>query len=408
MQPEACKRQIAIPLSSRVRGNLYARFRTRGERWQHPPRLFYFALAYRKDWCKSRKSPINACSIEREYIMSVDEPFPNYHVQAKQLTEAKKTSDFLKSANAQVLQQTLRTLDRAWDDMKNRGFGFLRFKNKYRLRSFVFPQLNKDPISVDSIKLPGLKRVRWRMSRPIPDGFVPKQARIVRKASGYFVMLSLQLNVDIPSPLPHGHPRGLDLGFDKFVATSDGKEIKRPRFLKTLQRKLKLLQRRLRNKQKGSNNRHKLNQKIARANQRISDTRQDWHFKLSHQLVQNAGMIFVEDINFVSWQRGMLSKASADAGFGQFVNILEWVCWKTDTYFAKVNKNGTSQTCPNCGTHTSKKTLDLRIHSCNSCEYITSRDIAAAEVVRNRGVQQAPLASRVSDTLRHSPLRARA
>ena len=348
--------------------------------------VWNFALGYRKDWCKSRKSSINACSIEREYIMSVAEAFPNYHVQAKQLTEAKKTNNFLKSANAQVLQQTLRTLDRAWDDMKNRGFGFPRFKNKYRLRSFVFPQLNKDPISVNSIRLPGLKEVKWRMSRPIPDGFVPKQARIVRKASGYFVMLSLQLNVDVPNPLPHGHPRGLDLGYDKFVATSDGKEIKRPRFLKTLQYKLKLLSRRLRNKQKGSNNRHKLNQKIARLHQRINDTRKDWHFKLSHQLVQDAGMIFVEDINFVSWQRGMLSKHSADAGFGQFVNILEWVCWKTDTYFAKVNKDDTSQTCPNCGAHTGKKALDVRIHYCGECNYTTTRDVAASQEIRNRGI----------------------
>ena len=365
--------------------------------------VWNFALSYRKDWCKSRKSKINACSIEREYIMSVDEPFPNYHVQARQLTEAKKNNDFLKSANAQVLQQTLRTLDRAWDDMKARGFGFPRFKNKYRLRSFVFPQLNKDPISVNSIKLPGLKEVKWRMSRPIPDGFVTKQARIVRKASGYFVMLSLQLNVDVPSPLPHGHPRGLDLGYDKFVATSDGKEIKRPRFLKTLQYKLKLLSRRLRNKQKGSNNRHKLNQKIARLHQRISDTKKDWHFKLSHQLVQGVGMIFIEDINFVSWQRGMLSKASADAGFGQFVNILKWVCWKTDTYFAKVNKDGTSQTCPNCGAHTGKKALDVRIHHCQECNYTTTRDVAASQEIRNRGMQLAEQASRVSDAQGRSP-----
>ena len=350
--------------------------------------VWNFALLNRKDWCKSRKSQINACSIEREYIMSVDEPFPNYHVQAKQLTQAKKNNDFLKSANAQVLQQTLRTLDRAWDEMKARGFGFPRFKNKYRLRSFVFPQLNKDPISVDSIKLPGLREVKWRMSRPIPDGFVPKQARIVRKASGYFVMLSLQLNVDVPAPLPHGHPRGLDLGFDKFVATSDGKEIKRPKFLNTLQYKLKLLSRRLRNKRVGSNNRHKLNQKIARLHQRISDTRKDWQFKLSHQLTQDVGMIFVEDINFVSWQRGMLSKASADAGFGQFVRILEWVCWKTDTYFAKVNKDGTSQTCPNCGAHTGKKTLDVRIHHCIECGYTTTRDVAASQEIRNRGINK--------------------
>ena len=363
--------------------------------------VWNFALRHRKDWCKARKSPVNACSIHTEYIMSVDEPFPDYHKQAKYLTEAKKNNDFLKSANAQVLQQTLRTLDRAWDEMRARGFGFPRFKNKYRMRSFVFPQLNKNPISKQSIKLPGLKEVKWRMSRPIPEGFVPKQARIVRKASGYFLMLSLQLDVTVPNPLPHVHPRGVDLGYDtdgfnfrgnlgnrvlNFVATSDGEEIRRPRFLKTLQYKLKLLSRRLRNKQKGSNNRHKLNQKIARLHQRISDTRKDWHFKLAHHLCDGAGMIFVEDINFVSWQRGMLSKHSADAGFGQFVNILQWVCWKTDTYFAKVDKDGTSQTCPNCGAHTGKKELEVRVHHCSECGYTTTRDVAAAQEVRNRGI----------------------
>lgn len=50
MQPEACKRQIAAFLSSRVKGNFYARFRTRGEKWQHSPRLFYYALRELKDW----------------------------------------------------------------------------------------------------------------------------------------------------------------------------------------------------------------------------------------------------------------------------------------------------------------------------------------------------------------------
>lgn len=349
--------------------------------------VWNFALRQRKDWCKSRKSPVNACSIESEYIMAADEPFPGYHRQAKQLTEAKKTIPSLSKAHSQVLQQTLRTLDRAWDDMRERSFGFPRFKNKYRMRSFVFPQLGKNPISKEAIKLPKLGEVRWRQSRPIPEGFVVKQARVVRRASGYFVMLSLQLDVDVPSPLPHGHPRGLDLGYDKFVATSDGLEIKCPRFLKVWQRKLKLLQRRLRNKQKGSSNRHKLNQKIARLHQRISDTRKDWHFKLSLQLVRGAGMVFVEDINFVSWQRGILSKHSADAGFGQFVKILQWVCWKTDTYFGKVDKDGTSQTCPNCGTHTGKKALDARVHSCQSCGYITTRDVAAAQEIRNRGTK---------------------
>ncbi|CCQ66758.1 Phosphate transport system permease protein PstA (TC 3.A.1.7.1) [Crocosphaera watsonii WH 0402] len=47
-----------------------------------------------------------------------------------------------------------------------------------------------------------------------------------------------------------GHPLGIDLGLDKFLVTSDGELVDRPRFLNRLQRKRKLLQRRLRNKKK--------------------------------------------------------------------------------------------------------------------------------------------------------------
>ncbi|MGL5835602.1 MAG: zinc ribbon domain-containing protein, partial [Waterburya sp.] len=46
-----------------------------------------------------------------------------------------------------------------------------------------------------------------------------------------------------------------------------------------------------------------------------------------------------------------------------------------------------SQTCPNCGAHTGKKTLDIRIHSCSECGYTTTRDVAAAQEVKNRGVK---------------------
>lgn len=98
-------------------------------------------------------------------------------------------------------------------------------------------------------------------------------------------------------------------------------------------------------------------------------------------------MVFVEDIDFRSWARGMFSKHSADAGFGQFVNILQWVCFKRGVFFAKVDKNYTSQQCPECGTHTGKKELRDRVHSCPVCFYTASRDVAAAQVIRNRGLE---------------------
>lgn len=348
-------------------------------------KVWNYALRERKDWLNSRKCAINACSIHQEYIMPPDEPFPNYHLQAKRLTQAKESNPELKTVNAQVLQQVLRNLDRAFEDMKSKGQGFPRFKNQIRSRSFVFPQMLKNCISAYGIKLPQLGLVRVKWSRQIPALFQLKQARIARKASGYFVILSLSADVNVPDTMPHGHPIGVDVGLEYFLSTSDGEQVKRPRFFDEQHRKLKSLQRRLKKKQKGSANRKQLNRKIARLHQRIHDTRKDWHFKLAHHLCHGVGMIFVEDLDFRTLAKGMLGKHTLDAGLGQFNNqILPWVCFKRDVFYAKVDAHGTSQECPDCGARV-KKDLSVRISQCPECGSTKPRDIAAAQVICTRG-----------------------
>jgi putative transposase len=73
------------------------------------------------------------------------------------------------------------------------------------MRSFVLPQMNEKDIVGDTIKLPSIGMVKMRLSRPIPDGFTLKQARIVKRASGYYVMLSLQCDVNVPVLLMGNH-----------------------------------------------------------------------------------------------------------------------------------------------------------------------------------------------------------
>ena len=111
-------------------------------------------------------------------------------------------------------------------------------------------------------------------------------------------------------------------------------------------------------------------------------------------------MVFAEDLNLKAMSRGMLCKHTLDAGFGRsvaggsfppqtsfgFLEILAHTCWKRGIYFALVDASGTSQTCPNCLTHTGKKKLSLRVHECGNCGYITDRDVAAAMVVEQRGL----------------------
>lgn len=343
--------------------------------WNH-------ALYIRKLWYNSRSCKINQCSLFDEYIV---EPFdyPNYHTQSAELTLAKKTNPFLKSGNAQALQQTLRKLDKAFNDMKSKGMGFPRYKKKAK----SFNLLGKISIEDKHIKMPLLKSVRFRKSRDIPEGFKIKQVQIIRKASGYYANLMIELDVNVVRPMPHGHALGIDVGIQSMIATSDGLILQRPRFLDKALRKIELLQRKLRNKNKGSNKWKKLQHRIGLLHEAVVCKRKEYHFNLSHKLCNGVGMIFVEDINFVSWSKGLFCKQSLDMGLGQFFNILEYVCSQTDTYFAKVDKNYTSQICPNCGTHTGKKDLSVRVHTCHECNYTQNRDVAAAEVIRNRALE---------------------
>ena len=356
------------------------------ENWLEQCRKVYnYALRERKDWYQSRACPINACSIQSEYIIPADAPRPTYSQQCKSLTQARKNIPELKSVHSQVLQQTLRRLETAFVSMWEQGHGFPRFKKQGRMRSFVFPQLGKNPLSQGKIKLPAIGSVKLRQSRDIPEGAAVKQARIVRRASGWYAMLTVQWDVEVPEIKPHGEPLGIDVGLTSFIATSSGLLIKRPRFFVDAERKLKLLQKRVSRKRIGSNNWKKAVAKVAKLHECVANARKDFHWKTAHQLCSEAGMIFVEDLCLVGLSRGMLGKHCLDAGFGQFFQILEQACFKHGVYFQKVDSKKTSQICPNCLTETGKKELSERTHVCQHCGYTTDRDVAAAQVVLIRG-----------------------
>ena len=149
---------------------------------------------------------------------------------------------------------------------------------------------------------------------------------------------------------------------------------------------LKWLQRQLKDKVKGSNNYRAWQRRIARLHEHIHVVRREFHFLTAHQLCDQVGMIFAEDLNLVALGRGMHSLHCLDAGWGGFLEVLKWVCKKRGVFFTKVNASGTSQTCPNCGTHTGRKELDERVHHCDGCGFKTDRDVAAAMVVEQRGL----------------------
>jgi putative transposase len=142
-------------------------------------RLYNHCLRDLKDWMNSRKCQVDRCSINREYIMSADIPFPGYMEQKRQLTQGQKNDPELKTVHSQVTQDVVKRLHNSWEAFKQRGHGFPRFKKYGRFQSFLFPQFTKNPIIRNQIKLPIIGFVDINLHREIPTGFKVKGVRVV-------------------------------------------------------------------------------------------------------------------------------------------------------------------------------------------------------------------------------------
>ena len=351
--------------------------------------LYNRCLRNLKDWIASRKCSLFSCSLAREYIMCPDLPFPSYLEQKRQLTQWKKNNPYYREVHSQVTQDVVKRLHNTWNAFKARGFGFPRFKKYGGYQSFLFPQFKENPLSGNQIKLPKIGQVTINCHRPIPEGFNIKGVRIVSRARGtiWYAVVTIQCDVKVPDPIPFGRGVGIDIGLESFLVTSDNFRVEPAKFFPYLQSRLKVLQRRASRKNKRSKNWEKAQLKVARLHHQISNTRKNFHFQISHQLCDLADMIFVEDINFKMTARGFLGKHMLDGGFGQFRDLLSWVCSKRGKYFAQVDHKYTSQICPECETRTGKKELDQRVHLCTTCGYETSRDHASGRVILNRGLE---------------------
>ncbi len=356
--------------------------------WFETCRVSYnYALREIKDYIGSRKCAIDRCSLVSEYIMPPDYPFPGYGQQQNNLPPAKKKFPRLKAVPSQVLQTNIRRLHDAWDFFRDRGYGFPRWKKYGQLKSILFPQFKDNPVTGYHVKLPKLGLVQINLHRPIPDGFVVKQVRVLKKAKGWYAVIAIGSDIEIPNPVPHGHCIGVDVGLLSYCATSDGFVEPGRKFFKKLYSRLKVLQHRLSRKQKRSANYEKARKKVEAMHNHIAFVRKNYQFNLAHKLCDMADTIFLEDIDFRIMAKGFLGKHTVDAAFGQFRQILKYVGKRRGVFVDEVDHRGSSQTCPNCRIEV-RKELEDRIHSCPECLYEVDRDVASAQELCNRGIEK--------------------
>jgi putative transposase len=122
---------------------------------------------------------------------------------------------------------------------------------------------------------------------------------------------------------------------------------------------------------------------VIRLHDKIASQHRDFLHKASFAIVQKYDFIAVEDLSVKNMIKNChLSKSIANAGWGKFLDCLEYKCLKYGNKIVKVSPGGTSQTCV-CGTHVPKD-LSVRLHECPECGLIADRDVVSAMVILQR------------------------
>lgn len=316
----------------------------------------------------------------------------SYTDLASQLKEWKQEAPtyFLKSIHSQILQQSLKDLDRALWDGLNKKKGMPRFKQKGVHDSFRYPQGFK--IEANKIYLPKIGWVRFRQSRELEG--IPKNVTVSRKGKHWFVAIQVELEIEEPRH-PSLSPVGIDMGVTHFATLSNGEVLEPLNSFKKLENQLAKEQRNLARKVKFSNNWKKQKLKIQQIHMRIGNARKDYLHKASTQISKNHAMIVMEDLRIANMSKSAkgtieepgrsvkaksgLNRSILDQGWYSFRQMLDYKQLWRGGELRLVPPQYTSQKCSVCG-HTEKENRKIQAgFVCLKCGHSENADLNASK-----------------------------
>jgi putative transposase len=308
----------------------------------------------------------------------------NYYDQANQL-KAMRANGCLTLANFSCCQDVLRRVNKTFSAFFarcKRGDkpGFPRYRSARRYDSITFPSYGDGCRLLDTgkLRIQGAGHIKVNLHRPL-EGVV-KTVTIKREAGRWFACFSVESG---GQPLPASdRATGIDVGLNSFAVLADGTEIQNPRHYRNAEARLRRCQRKVARRKKGGSRRRKAVRLLQRAHVHVGNQRRDFQHKESRKLVNEYGVIAVEDLNVKGLAGGMLAKSVHDAGWSMFLGMVFYKAESAGRKVIQVDPRGTSQICV-CGQRV-PKTLADRWHDCPVCGLSASRDHVSARVILSR------------------------
>ena len=407
-------------------------FRLRGNA-RAEARLRRFSGCCRKVW--------NLALAEQQARRERGEPYLNYVGMAKWFTawRSDPATAYLSEAPVHALQNTLKSLDDAFQRLFKKQGGYPKFKRsgdpvgvrETDVSCFAVDQHN------GRVKLPKVGWLRYRKSRDI-DG-TPKIVTVTRQLDGWSVSIMADLRVD--SRIPEATAIGAaDRGITNFLATDTGRLVAPLDAHKQSLHRLRRYQRSVARKieaakvaagipkdkpfPKGfkiqaSNRLRKAQSRVARIHQKIARQRADFLHKLSAQIADTHAVFCIEDLkvrnmsasargdaespgrNVKAYPQGVspprvapkaltrarksgLNRSILDQGWAMWAGMVEYKMQWRGGRLIKVPAAYTSQRCASCG-HTHADNRKSEKFKCLECGHEEHADINAAKNILAAG-----------------------
>ncbi|MBD2196481.1 MULTISPECIES: RNA-guided endonuclease InsQ/TnpB family protein [Calothrix] len=331
---------------------------------------------------KHLKRTINAAGVIYNHCIALHKRY--YRMFGKHLPSAKLQSHIAKlrkrnslwqSVGSQAVQDICQRIEKAYQLFFKHNKTGVRppgFKKVKKYKSFTLKQAGYKFLGGNSVKI-GLRVYQFCRSREI-EGTV-KTLTIKRTPLGELFMVLVVDDCRNPEvEVKTGKIAGFDFGLKTFLTCSDGSKIESPLFFQQSLNAIKKASKQHSQKLKGSSNRERARKNLVRKYEEISHRRRDWFWKLAHELTDKFDILCFETLNLKGMQR-LWGRKISDLGFGEFLQILEWVAKNKKKRVVFIDQwYPSSKTCSSCGHLLESLDLSLREWRCPSCQSINGRD----------------------------------
>ena len=282
---------------------------------------------------------------------------------------------------SQAIQDVAARIDKGYKAMfaaraKGKKWGRPRFKPHRKYKSFTLLQAGWELLPGNRIRI-GNRIYRYFKSRDVLGKC--KRCTIKRDAIGdvYITILTDYVEPDLHRVMT-GKIAGFDFGLKRYLTGHNGHDIDSPQFFKRSLNAIKRANRDHSRKRKRSKNRERARLDLARQHRKIANQREDFHWKLAHELTDAYDEIRLEDLN-LQGMKSLWGRKVSDLGFADFVKKLVYIAKRKGVKIKFIDKwYPSSKTCSTCGVVNETLNLRDREWQCSDCGTTHDRDRNAA------------------------------